>query len=146
MSIKSFLTNLISTNLASGSDILASEHRAVENALVDEMFPTTHTMLVSLITPNVISYDLKFSKIGNLVTLTGVIKNGFATMIGSQTLLTIDNPLYFAKTGEPCVSGFSVKETTTSGWMEVSTNQINLRTNLGSNNTMVVNITYKTND
>ena len=40
MSTKTIIQNLINTNLADASSITAAEHRAVENALLNELYPT----------------------------------------------------------------------------------------------------------
>jgi len=48
MSTKTIIQTLINTNLADSSTILASEHREVEIALLNELFPTEYRELHDL--------------------------------------------------------------------------------------------------
>lgn len=144
MATKSTLISNINGFITAVVNILDVRNAYLE--IINELFSSSHSMYVSPITPNVISYDLKFTKIGNLVKVNGFIKNGFPYMIGSQDLLTIDNSLYFAKTGENTISQIVGNETLSNGLVEFTGDKIYLLTNLGAGNSFQINATYKTND
>ena len=79
MSTKTTIQNLIDTNLASGSDITAIEHRAVLTSVLNNLYPTTQietneTGVITTSNAN-FSYTLNFTKIGRLVYVTGVANN-----------------------------------------------------------------------
>ena len=94
MANKTTITNLINTNLADGSDILASEHRDVEMALLNEIFPSSDTYIV---TSGSVQYNLTFTKSGNKCTVSGNIANWTGSIIGGVKLLDIPNSIYFPK-------------------------------------------------
>lgn len=83
MSIKSVLQSLINVNLGSGSNITATEHRAVEDALLLNSYGTIinekHTTVSKVITSanplSDIQYDVDFVKQGRTVTMNGFIRN-----------------------------------------------------------------------
>ena len=144
MATKSNLISSINSFLTATVTIL--KHRNSMLELINEFFGATHSMYISPLTPNVISYDLKFTKIGNLVKVNGFIRNGFTYMIGSQDLLTIDNSLYFAKTGESTTTPVVSNESLSNGLVMIVGDKIHLLTNLGAGNSFQINATYKTND
>ena len=94
MATKTTIQNLIDTNLASGSDITATEHRAVLNTILNELFPTSDTYIV---TSGDIQYNITFTKIGNFCTITGTIGNGAEEIIGGVSVFTIPKAIYFPK-------------------------------------------------
>lgn len=84
MATKTTIQNLINSNLASGSNITASEHRAVLNSILNEIYPTAirenNATVTKVITaPNLINtdlqYDCYFIKQGNVVHVKGLLKN-----------------------------------------------------------------------
>jgi len=83
MSIKSVLQSLINVNLGSSSNITATEHRAVEDALLLNSYGTIinekHTTVSKVITSanplSNIQYDVDFVKQGRTVTMNGFIRN-----------------------------------------------------------------------
>lgn len=148
MSTKSQLITSNDTKIRNNASLIDqdTDHATFNAELITELFPTTYTMYLSPVTPDAISYELNFSKIGNLVTVSGFIKNGFSYMIGSQDLLTIGNSLYFAKTGESTICDITGNSTLLNGLVEITTDKIYLLTNLGAGNSFRINATYKTND
>ena len=102
MATKSTIQSLINANLADDSDILASEHRAVENQLLNEFYGTVLTD-TDLGTTNVITrvntnynYRFNFSKAGRNIAVNGSISNATASVIGSFTFANITTPEYSA--------------------------------------------------
>lgn len=91
MATKAFIQNLIDTNLADNSDILPEEHREVEDALLNEMFPDSVELhwdgdsqesglpniqvAGSLAIAAKVSFRIYFEKIGNRVFYSGFISN-----------------------------------------------------------------------
>lgn len=89
MATESYIQNLIDTNLADDSDILPSEHRAVEDALLGEFFPNSVKLewdgdsVIDPITDIVVNPDLTeqgkvyfkiyFTKHGNRVFYNGIV-------------------------------------------------------------------------
>ena len=86
------LNTLINT-IETGGLNTALEVRDVLQGIKNEMFPTIHNMLLGSDGTN-INYNLRFSRIGSLVYLSGYIKNDTSNIVGYQSLLTIDNVLY----------------------------------------------------
>lgn len=84
MSTKLEIIELINTNLADDSEILASEHRDVENALVNELFPDIFSEKDSSLTNEItakntvntkLKYNIYFVKQGRMVYVYGSITN-----------------------------------------------------------------------
>lgn len=107
MSTKTNIQNLINTNLADASSITASEHRAVENALLNELYPTpiyessestnTITSKNSAIATNL--YGVSIVKQGRLVTISGYLtNNSFNILNNSSWFFEIINSEYFPDT------------------------------------------------
>jgi hypothetical protein len=94
MATKTTIQNLIDTNLASGSNITATEHRAVLNTILNELFPTSDTYIVAT---GDVQYNLTFTKVGNKCTLSGSIANSANSIIGGVKLFDIPNSIYFPK-------------------------------------------------
>ncbi len=93
MSTKTILQNLINTNLADDSEILASEHRDVENALVNELFPDIFSEKDSSLTNEItakntvntkLEYIVYFVKQGRMVYVYGSITNTSTEIIDSS--------------------------------------------------------------
>jgi len=116
MSTKSTIQTLINTNLADSSDILASEHRAVENALLNELYPdivneSDSGVDFNITDKNTINTDLGYNiyiiKQGRLVTIKGEIINNseiiisdeadnyFFEIIGSDYIPHVDSSEYW---------------------------------------------------
>lgn len=93
MSTKTAIQSLIDTNLADASNITASEHRAVENSLLSELYPnvafetrssntiTTENTNVGFTTND---YQIYIAKQGRKVTIYGTIINGSAFIVGDR--------------------------------------------------------------
>lgn len=121
------------------------KHRNSMLEIINELFQTTHTMS-NVSAPNQLTYNLKFKKIGNLVWVDGTVKNEYTIAIGNTNLVTIDNSLFFAKTGQD-TKGFVVGENSLSnGIINFTTDKIFIVTNIGAGNTIRINNHYQTND
>lgn len=115
MSTKAFIQNLIDTNLADDSDILPEEHREVEDALLDEMFPDSIWLRFNGSSqtsgmPNIqvpsdlddnwkVDFSIYFEKIGNRVFYSGFISNAetsraLGNNVAGITLATFPTTLY----------------------------------------------------
>ena len=94
MATKTTIQNLINSNLASGSNITASEHRAVLSTVLNELFPASENFIV---TTGDIQYNLTFTKSGNFCNISGTFANGSEEIIGGINLLNIPNSIYFPK-------------------------------------------------
>ena len=93
MSTKAQIQADINSKLASGSTILASEHREVENELLDNFYPSeiTENETTNSITINNADFDyvVKIVKIGRLVTISGTFEQK-ASSSGLSTIFNID--------------------------------------------------------
>lgn len=89
MSNKTTLQSLSDANIADASSILASEHRAVNDAFLDNFYADAlHELhsasVITAQTADLNFYDLYFCKQGRVVTVTGVLVNK-QTVISSST-------------------------------------------------------------
>lgn len=113
MSTKTNIQNLINTNLADASSITASEHRSVENSLLNEVYPTpiyetqatTNTITAKNATINNLNYDISIVKQGRLVTITGILWNNTGSIIDDSEnyFFEIINSEYFPDTTKPII-------------------------------------------
>lgn len=95
--IKADLQSLINTNLATASDITAVELRAVEDAFLNELFPT-EINYNNLASADIIKYNLTFRKVGSTVSLSGQIYNYTLGFIGAfAPIFEIPNALFYPK-------------------------------------------------
>lgn len=102
MATKATIQTLINTNLATNSTITAAEHRAVENQLLNEIYPDiitvteadTNIFTAATISGVVFSYRLNVVKIGRLVTIKGWIKLTTSSSVTERVYATITNPEY----------------------------------------------------
>ncbi len=122
MSTKTILQNLINTNLADDSEILASEHREVEIALLNELFPTEYRELHEYLSPDELEittpwvsnlfYNISFVKRGNTVYINGYVRNKTGAIFSGK-VLNIDTTEYNTKTNRPyfasCSNGTNLK-------------------------------------
>ena len=96
MATKNTIQALINTNLADGSDILASEHREVEDVLLKEIYPTVlsddedSTNVVTKINTNY-EYDIDFSKQGRNIAFSGKVINRSGSLLSNLDFATITN-------------------------------------------------------
>jgi hypothetical protein len=142
MATKTELQNIIATKLPSGSTIPAVDHREVENALVNEMFPTiTHDFSTS----GGIERDLRYTKIGNQVTVAGRIQNVSTEILGNLIVATIPTG-FEGKTAVAFYDGVVGQQTLQNGTIRITANSILLATNIGIGNYVIINTTYTTND
>jgi hypothetical protein len=118
MSTKTTIQNLIDTNLADSSSITAAEHRAVENALLNELYPSNiyETRVSNTITSEntnssflTNSYEINIVKQGRLVTISGKLINESATSVTNSVnswFFQIVGTEYLQSTSVPSVIGF----------------------------------------
>ena len=121
MSTKAFIQNLIDTNLANDSNILPSEHRAVEDALLTEQFPSavkvewngttsidpTADIVCFAFESDDVKFKIYFWKQGNTVYFNGVLESlNFSSTLPTVVLVSFETPLY-----DPLPSSFIKVET-----------------------------------
>ena len=149
MSTKTIIQTLINTNLADSSTILASEHREVEIALLNELFPTEHRELheqilpdeLEITTPELSSlfYDISFVKRGNTVYINGYVRNKTGAIFSGK-VLNIDTTEYNTKTNRQyfasCSNGTNI---------EIQNSSI-LITEIANGKHAYFSLTYQTND
>ena len=149
MSTKTIIQTLINTNLADDSAILASEHRAVEIALLNELFPTEYRELHEQIIPDELEittpelsdlfYKISFVKRGNTVYINGYIRNKTGAIFSGK-VLNIDTTEYNAKTNRQyfasCSNGTN---------LEISNSSIYI-TEIANGEHAYFSLTYQTND
>lgn len=132
------LNNLINT-INTGGLNTALEVRDVYQGIKNEMFPSIHNMLLGS-TGNNLYYNLRFTKIGSLVYISGFIVNDTPNILFSQTLLTIDNSLYFAKTNRD--ANFMIENIV----FTITGNTIYLNNMMPIGYSAFINHVYQTND
>ena len=149
MSTKTIIQTLINTNLADDCAILASEHRVVEIALLNELFPTEYRELheqsltdeLEITTPELsnLFYNISFVKRGNTIYLNGYIRNKTGAIFSGK-VLNIDNTEYNTKTNRQyfgsCSNGTN---------LEIQNSSI-LITEIANNEQAYFSLTYQTND
>ncbi len=149
MSTKTIIQTLINTNLADSSTILASEHREVEIALLNELFPTEYRELhedllpdeLEITTPWVsyLFYDISFVKRGNTVYINGYVRNKTGAIFSGK-VLNIDTTEYNTKTNRQyfasCSNGTN---------LEIQNSSI-LITEIANGEQAYFSLTYQTND
>lgn len=153
MATKSVIQNLINTNLADGSNIVASEHREVEDALLNELYATTlffgFDNPLTGFTPLVsgLYYEMQLTKRGNNVNLQGYILNGTNGIIGSQNLFQIETSLsYIYPINAIPLGSFAIALTSNNKILQI--NPINkvlaINSNLGIGERVYFNMNYTT--
>lgn len=124
------------------------KHRNSMLDLINEFFQTTYIMDNGAV-PDQFSYRLRFKKQGNLVHVDGYIRNDYLSIRGDEILVTIDNPDYFAKTGQEVAfsvsSNFLTNGVALIGLVGLNSS-IFLATNIGAGELIYINTTYQTND
>lgn len=147
MSTKATIQGLINSLIRSNPALIdKTEHADVEDMLLNEFFPTTYNMQDLSTTPNQFSYDINFSKIGNLVYISGWFKNNTSSIITTEAVLVIDNPLYYGKNGSTIDFQGFVNETHQNIHFQLGNDTIGFYGNCGAFETLILNSTYKTND
>ena len=108
MATKAEIQNLINTNLASGSNIEAVDHRAVLNEVLDNLYgikkfdensltATTNNVVTSEEVD--LAYKIFITKTGTRVNIDGFIFNQKGTIIPSNTVFfTLSDPEYLMDT------------------------------------------------
>jgi len=104
MSTKTQIETSITTNLATGSDILASEVRETLELVVDNLYPTAVTDNNTTETYTTksgtnITYSITLFKQGNLPAIKGTITNSTFGTLASQNVFTWKDNEYKPKSG-----------------------------------------------
>ena len=130
------LNNLIDTNLADNSDIKPSEHREVEQEIVNAVFGE---ILVYSNTVTGVLYNITFEKRGSLCYVSGTIKNNNSYITGIS--LTIPDAIYYSLVDTYIDATRWINGYTTS--CIASNDKINLATSLGVSHEIYINGFYK---
>ena len=104
MATKTTIQNLIDTNLASGSDITATEHRAVLTQILNELYPNfvTDTQTSETYTTKSgtkILYTCYIIKQGNVAHIKLIITNTTPNIISSRNIFIWKNSEFRPKSG-----------------------------------------------
>ena len=104
MATKTTIQNLIDTNLASGSDITATEHRDVLTQILNENFPnyvtdTDTSETYTTKSGNNILYHITIIKQGNVAHIRLVITNAISSIISNQNIFFWKNSEFRPKSG-----------------------------------------------
>ena len=146
MATKTTIENLINSNLASGSNITASEHRAVLNIILNELYPTpisdtqATTNVVTKISTN-FTYNLQFTKTGRNIHICGSITNISGSILGDdlEEILEVTNTEF-----EP-YTNYTLIGSNSNGNIHLSFNSdaLILVTSMGVGETIYINQTYQ---
>ena len=119
MATKAEIQNLINTNLSSGSGIEATDHRAVLNEVLDNLYgivttdnsnpsSPSKTGIVSQANSNQ-NFGLDITKNGNRVNISGSIRNDTGSILSANsTFLTINQSEYLMQTSSGDSAIYSV--------------------------------------
>ena len=146
MANKTTITNLINSNLADSSTILASEHRAVEIALLDAIYPTpiSDTQLTTNVVTKIgtkFTYNLQFSKVGRNIHIYGYITNVSGSVLGSsvEDILEVTNAEF-----EPYTTySFIGSNTNGNVHLSFSSDALTLVSSMEVGETIIINQTYQ---
>ena len=100
MATKTELQTLVNTNLASGTSITALEHREVENALINALYPAKiqdTSVTTNVLTNDVLglAYVINIWKQGNNVNVNGKIINDTGGILSNVDLISITNTEFY---------------------------------------------------
>ena len=145
MANKTTITNLINSNLADSSTILASEHRAVEIALLDAIYPTpiSDTQLTTNVVTKIgtkFTYNLQFSKVGRNIHICGNITNVSGSILNSvEEILEVTNAEF-----EPYTTYHFIGSNTNGNVsLSFSSDALTLVSSMGVGETIIINQTYQ---
>ena len=145
MSTKTTIQNLIDTNLASGSNITATEHRAVLTGVLNNLYPTptSDTQLTTNVATKIgviFNYNLLFTKTGRNIHICGTITNVSGVLLNSvEDILEITNPEF-----EPYTSyDFICSNTNGNVFLSFNSDGLILVSSLGIGKTIFINQTYQ---
>ena len=145
MATKTTIENLINSNLASGSNITASEHRAVLNIILNELYPTpisdtqATTNVVTKIGTN-FKYQLQFTKTGRNIHVCGSITN-----ISGSILDYVDDILEVTNTEFKPYTNYTLIGSNSNGNVALSFNSdaLTLVSSIGVGETIFINQIYQ---
>lgn len=121
-----------------------ANHRLSMLEIVNELWQTTTVQTLET-GSNVFWYKLYYKKVGNIVYVNGYIQNKYSIAKTSQTIVTIPNSQYYAKTAQDTVSYFGTSSGT-NVLMSFSAASIYLIESLAANQIVRINHHYQTND
>lgn len=145
MSTKTTIQNLIDTNLASGSNITATEHRAVLTSVLNNLYPTpiSDTQLTTNVVTKIgtkFTYNLQFSKVGRNIHIYGSVTNISGSVLNSlEEILEVTNAEF-----EPYTS-YTLIGSNTNGNVSLSfsSDALMLVSSMGVGETIIINQTYQ---
>ena len=145
MANKTTITNLINSNLADSSTILASEHRAVEIALLDAIYPTpiSDTQLTTNVVTKIgtkFTYNLQFSKVGRNIHICGNINNVSGSVLNNvEDILAVTNAEF-----EPYTTyDFIGSNINGNVYLSFTSDGLILVSSMGVGETIIINQTYQ---
>ena len=145
MSTKTTIQNLIDTNLASGSNITATEHRAVLTSVLNNLYPTPisdtqlTTNVVTKISTNFI-YNLQFSKVGRNIHIYGGVTNISGSILGGvEDILKVTTAEFEPYTTYTLIGSKSNGNVSFS----FNSNALTLVSSIGVGETIIINQTYQ---
>ena len=145
MATKTTIENLINSNLASGSNITASEHRAVLNINLNELYPTpiSDTQATTNVVTKIgtkFTYNLQFSKVGRNIHVCGSITNVSGSILNSvEEILEVTNSEF-----EPYTTyGFLGSNLNGNVSLSFSSDALVLVSSMGVGETITINQTYQ---
>ena len=145
MSTKTTIQNLIDTNLASGSNITATEHRAVLTSVLNNLYPTpiSDTQLTTNVVTKIgtkFTYNLQFSKVGRNIHIYGGVTNISGSVLNSlEEILEVTNAEF-----EPYTS-YTLIGSNINGnvLLSFSSDALMLVSSMGVGETIIINQTYQ---
>ena len=156
MSTKTSIQSLINSNLADNSAILASEHRAVENSLLNELYGTiiqeTYSGITDIRTNTEPTsddnfYNLRFVKQGRKVTVIGSLINKQTTISSGTKFFKIINSEFYQATDMQIIhkmNGISENDQRNIFLSFNTDNELICSTSLGIGENINIEITYFT--
>ena len=128
--------------------VTVTKVRSAFNELIDELFPISETFVDSA---DGKSWILTFTKKGNEVLVTGSVRNLKPNIIRDVRLLDIPDTIYNPK--QSTTGTFLIQNTLGSGYLlfadstfPIYPNSIFLQTQIGANQTIIINQSYIVND
>ena len=122
-----------------------TKHRNSMLELINIFFSTT---IVKSNTPasNQFTYNLKFNKKGNMINVSGFIRNDYPIVKGNQNIFTQTDTELYAKTSQDTIDFGVLSPSNTNAMISFSANNIYLVDTIPSGASLYINSNYQTND
>lgn len=151
MTTKQEYTDKVNTDLASGSNITAAEHRSVHtgtNGILDVVYPdsiedTDQTTNIVTSSSSII-YQSFFQKVGGLVSVNGFIINMTNAPLSSPSIFNITNQTYQQQTGRAYNSIGTSSVSNSSARLILSNNTFSFFGTIGVGERVWFNLNYTT--